>query len=92
MKRPKTTDLIYDAKGTLKIRKKMSSIKKSKITINIDEDILLALKTMSSTTGVPYQTLLNRLLRQQVSVESENEARLDKLEREVANLKKKSSA
>ncbi len=92
MKKPKISDLVYDEKGTKKIREAIVKAKKIKITVNIDEDVLSALKVIADRTGVPYQTLLNRLLRQSVDNKDAEVSRLERLEKEVALLKKKLSA
>jgi predicted DNA binding CopG/RHH family protein len=92
MKKPKLSDLRIDAKGTKAMREKMAKAKKIKITINIDEDVLESVRGKADESGIPYQSLLNRLLRDAVEKTSENDSRLEKLEREVQALKKKVSA
>jgi predicted DNA binding CopG/RHH family protein len=92
MKKPKMSDLEVDRLGTLKMRSVMARSKKIKITINIDDDIIGALKRISKKTGVPYQSLMNSLLRIAVSEKEAEVSRLDRLESEVARLKKKLSA
>ncbi|MEQ1664613.1 MAG: antitoxin [Bdellovibrionales bacterium] len=69
----------------------MARSKKIKITINIDDDNIGALKSISKKTGVPYQSLLNSLLRNAVSDKEAEGSRLDRLESEVERLKKKLS-
>ncbi len=88
MKQPKLNDLILDVQGTKKMRSAMRKAKKIKITVNLDEDILSQLKAYSDESGVPYQTLLNRLLRKAVELKSEETERLDRIEKELAKLKK----
>ncbi|MCB0351717.1 MAG: BrnA antitoxin family protein [Bdellovibrionales bacterium] len=92
MKKPKISDLEYDEKGTKKIRHAIARAKKIKITVNIDEDVLGALKVIADKTGMPYQTLLNRLLRQSVGNKEAEVSRIERLEKDVALLKKKLSA
>jgi len=92
MKQPKLSDLRVDTKGTKAMREKMAKAKKTKITINIDEDVLESVRGKAVESGVPYQSLLNRLLRDAVEKASESDSRLEKLEREVQALKKKVSA
>ncbi len=89
MKQPKLSDLRIDTKGTKLMREKMAKVKKIKITINIDEDVLESVRGRADESGIPYQSLLNRLLRDAVEKVSENNSRLKKLEREVQALKKK---
>lgn len=92
MKQPKLSDLRIDTKGTKAMREKMAKAKKIKITINIDEDVLESVRGKADESGIPYQSLLNRLLRDAVEKASVNDSRLEKLEREVQALKKKVSA
>jgi len=94
MKQPKLKDIQIDFKATEKIRSRMAQVKKIKITVNIDEDLLDDLKLKSDKTGVPYQRLLNRALRSglQNKTATNESTRLDRLEKEVALLKKKLSA
>jgi len=92
MKQPKLSDLRIDTKGTKAVRKMMAKAKKIKITINVDEDLLAELKQMAEETGTPYQSLLNRVLKDAVMTKKDEGSRLDRLEREVERLKKKISA
>ena len=89
MKEPKTRNLVYDKVGTRKIRKLAKETKKSKITINFDSDILAEVKEMAEELGSPYQTLLNKIVRDAVSEKRTVSERLSKLEKEVRALKKK---
>jgi len=92
MKQPKLSDLKIDTKGTKAIRKLMAKAKKIKITVNVDEDLLVELKHMAEETGTPYQSLLNRILKDAVFNKKNEGSRLDRLEREFERLKKKISA
>lgn len=94
MKQPKIKDLKIDLKGTQTLRTRMAKAKKIKITINIDEDLLTALKLRSDDSGIPYQVLLNKLLRSSIekSIPNKAQSRLDRLEKEVAKLKRSISA
>ncbi len=92
MKQPKLSDLKIDMKGTKAMRKVMAKTKKIKITVNVDEDILVELKQMAKETGTPYQSLLNRVLKDAVMIKKEEGSRLDRIEREIERLKKKISA
>ena len=92
MKQPKLNDVKVDVKGTKAIRSMMAKAKKIKITINVDEDLLAELRQMADSSGVPYQTLLNRVLKDAISLKRDEGSRLDRLEREVERLKKKLSA
>ncbi len=92
MKQPKLNDLKIDAKGTKAMRKMMAKAKKIKITVNVDEDLLMELRNMAEATGTPYQSLLNKVLKEAVMTKKDEGSRLDRLEREVERLKKKLSA
>lgn len=92
MKQPKLSDLKIDVKGTKTVRKLMAKSKKIKITVNVDEDLLNELKYMAQETGTPYQSLLNRVLKDAVMSKKDEGSRLDRLEREIEKLKKKISA
>jgi predicted DNA binding CopG/RHH family protein len=92
MKQPKLNDLKIDAKGTKNLRKMMAKSKKIKITINVDENILAEVRRMAEEMGTPYQTLLNKVLRDALIAKHNEGSRLDRLEQEVERLKKKLSA
>jgi len=92
MKQPKLSDLQIDAKGTKAIRAAMAKAKKVKITINVDGDLLTQLREISESSGVPYQTLMNKVLRQALQSREDESSRLDRLEKEFAKLKKQLSA
>ena len=89
MKQPKMSDLKYDSSGTQKMRKAMAKQKKVKITINFDADILDEIRKMAEDMGTPYQTLLNKIVRDSLLKKKADETRLDRLERELKKLKKK---
>lgn len=89
MKQPKMSNLKIDKKGTKAMRKKMAEAKKVKITINFDADILDEIKKMANDMGSPYQTLLNKIVRDSVKQKKTQESRLDRLEKELKALKKK---
>ena len=89
MKQPKFSNLSIDRRGTQVIRKQMSKSKKVKITINIDQDSLESLRAIAGQSGASYQKLLNHILREGLSKKADSESRLDKIESEIAKLKKK---
>ncbi len=91
MKPPKL-DLKIDWEGTKRMRKLAARSQKIKITINIDSDILSQIRQRAGKNGSPYQLYLNHLLRETLSQKESEEARLDRLEREVALIKKKLAA
>lgn len=89
MKQPKMSNLKIDKKGTKAMRKKVTETKKVKITINFDSDILDEIKKLADDMGSPYQTLLNKLVRDSLVKKRAEEDRLSRLEKEVKALKKK---
>ncbi|MDO9182371.1 MAG: hypothetical protein Q7U04_08170 [Bacteriovorax sp.] len=92
MKQPKLSNLVINGSGTKKIREIATRSKKIKITINVDKDSLDSIKEMASKTGGSYQKILNEILKNGIEKHSNSENRLQKLEREVAKIKKKIAA
>lgn len=88
MKQPRMSDLVIDRKGTKRMRAEAAKTRRVKITINIDQDSLDSLREMAGKTGAPYQKLLNQILREGLRKRGESESRLDRIERELARLKK----
>ena len=89
MRQPKLSNLSIDVKGTLAMRNTAAKAKRVKITINIDEHSLSLLRHRSDKTGVPYQRLMNQILKEALKGEEAMESRLEKLERELGKLRKK---
>ena len=89
MKQPKLSNLKLDQKGTKALRDSMAKSKKIKITINFDADILDEVKKLAKDTGSPYQTLLNKIVRDSLIQKRTQETRLDRLEKEIQALKKR---
>lgn len=89
MKTPKLNELQIDAKGTRIIRNQMKKSKKIKITINLDSDLLNSVREIAAKQGTPYQSLVNRLLKQALEKKTKEESRLDRLEKELEKLKEK---
>jgi predicted DNA binding CopG/RHH family protein len=79
------------ADGSVRISGVAPAAGKTKITINIDRDILGVLRTEAAKTGVPYQRLVNQLLRKALQKDGEMESRLERLERKMNKLKRKLS-
>ena len=92
MKKPKPSDLKHDVSETRKIRSAMRKPKGVKITINIDSESLEQLRELAAQSGIPYQRLLNKLLREGLGKGSSIESRLEKLEKELERLRKKLAA
>jgi predicted DNA binding CopG/RHH family protein len=88
MKEPRLNELVIDDKGTQQIRRKMAAARSVKITMNIDKGSLDILRAKAAETGVPYQRLLNQFLNRALQNDAQTESRLDRLEKEVARLKK----
>lgn len=89
MKQPKMTNLRVDAVGTKKLRAAMQQARSIKITINIDADSLSTLRETAERTGIPYQRLLNNILKEGLASQRLTEDRLARIEKELARLKKK---
>jgi len=91
MKQPNLSDVRIDRAGTRKIRmaEKKGFIK---ITINIDQDSLSLLRAMADETGVPYQRLLNTLLKESLKGKDTIESRIGRIEQELKKVKRKLAA
>ncbi len=91
MRQPRLGDLRLDRAGTRKMRAaaKQDSIK---ITINIDRDSLSLLRAMAAETGVPYQRLLNVLLKEGLKGRETIQARVEHLEQELKKVKRRLAA
>lgn len=92
MKQPKLSKLEMNAKLTREIRKQGLKEKKVKITINIDHESLNILRKKSERSGVPYQRLLNIVLKEALVQEKKTESRIDQLENEIEGIKRKLAA
>ncbi len=86
MKQPKLSEVTIDRDETKRIRAMMAKTKRIKITINIDESTLKDLRRLSASTGIPYQTLLNRILQDAIEQKIAEESRLEKIEREIVGI------
>ncbi len=92
MKKPRMRDLTLDHAGTREIRSEMARRGAVKITINVDADSLEKLKELSAESGVPYQRLLNSILRDRLATASTVQTRLDRIEKELARVKRQLAA
>ena len=88
MRKPHVRDMRVDAAGTRRLRTEMTARRSVKITINVDADSLTKLKALSAESGIPYQRLLNRILKEHLGTVDTLAARLDRIERELARVKK----
>ncbi len=87
-KQPKLSDLKLDVKGTQSMRVAMAKAKKIKITINLDADLVSQARQFAQKRDIPYQRYLNRILRTALLQQDAEESRIDRLERELAALKR----
>ncbi len=92
MRKPRVRDMKVDTAGTRRLRAEMAGRASVKITINVDADSLAKLKELSADSGVPYQRLLNSILKERLSKADTVHSRLDRIEKEVARLKKSLAA
>jgi len=92
MKKPNVSQLKHDVAETGRIHAGMRGPQSVKITININSETLQQLREMAMQTGVPYQRLLNRILKEGLGKSGSTETRLDKIEKELERLKKKLAA
>ena len=92
MKQPKMSSLKINKSETKKIRSGLAKKESVKITINIDAKTLSGLRLMAEKTDIPYQRLMNRLLKESLDHKSNNDSRLDRIEKELKKLKAKIAA
>ena len=92
MREPKLKNLKVDIAETAKVRRGLKKQKSVKITINLDASSLEAVKREASSSGIPYQRLLNRLLKESLASNRATESRIDRIERELREVKKRLAA
>lgn len=92
MREPKLKNLKVDVAETAKIKGALKKQRHVKITINLDADSLDAVKKEASASGVPYQRLLNRLLKESLAGRHATESRIDRIEKELREMKKRLAA
>lgn len=92
MRKPSVKNLRDNPKETRRIRSALARRKSVKITINIDSGSLAELRRLSTESGVPYQRLLNQVLREGLASRTKTESRLARLERELEQVKKQVAA
>jgi hypothetical protein len=66
----------------------MAKAKNIKITINVDAASLAPLKELAAESGIPYQRLLNIILKEGLERKSTLESRIEKIERDLREMKK----
>ena len=91
MKQPKLTNLTIDYEGTRKLRAQMKRSRSVKITINIEEQPARAQKN-SGRPAIPYQRILSQVLKEASLEKADAQSRLDRIERELAKLKRQIAA
>ena len=92
MRKPSLKSLKTNTTETSNIRKSMARQKSVKITININAETLSKLRAMADQSGIPYQRLINRTLTESLHGKSSSESRLERIEKELKDLKKKIAA
>jgi predicted DNA binding CopG/RHH family protein len=92
MRKPKINDVRVDTGGTRRFRAEMAGHRSVKITLNVDADSLAKLKALSADSGVPYQRLLNHILKERLAKADTVHTRLDRIEKELARFKKSRAA
>ena len=92
MREPKLKNLRVDVAETSKIRRSLKKQKSVKITTNLDADSLETLKKAASSSGVPYQRLINKILRESLKNTRATESRIDRIERELREVKRQLAA
>jgi len=70
----------------------MAKVKKVRITIHLDQAVLSYVRSLAQESGSPYQTFLNKLLRETVGKKLDEGKRHDRIKKELERLKKKVAA
>ena len=93
MKKPNLKNIKVNNILTKQIRNSFSKQKSVKITINIDSETLANIRSIADKSGIPYQRLINKTLKEQISSKVKiSDDRLDRLEHEIKSIKKKLAA
>ena len=92
MRKPGIKNLRVDPKETKRMQSALAGRNSVKITINVDSTSLAELRRLSAGSGIPYQRLLNQVLREGLAGRAKTESRLDRLERELKQVKKEVAA
>ena len=91
-KRGRISENTASALPRSKVRRSIKKQKSVKITINIDAESLAALKKEASASGAPYQRLLNRILKESLANKKSTESRIERIERELREVKRRLAA
>ena len=89
MKKPSLKSVKIDVGETKRVRSAMARQKSVKITININADTLKKVRSLANKSGMPYQRLINRMLGENLDDTETTESRLEKVEKELRQLKMK---
>lgn len=92
MKQPNLNRLRIDQTATDKLRAALSKSDRVTITVHLGRQSLHALKTLSTSTGIPYQRLLNRLITAGATQQETIQVRLNRLEQELRKIKRRFAA
>ena len=88
MRKPSIRALNVDPAGTRRLRAEMAGRGSVKVTINVDAASLATLQALSVESGVPHQRLLNSLLKERLATSDTVHACLDRIEKELARVKR----
>lgn len=88
MRKPRISDVKVDTLGTRRLRAQIAGRGNVKITINVDADSLAKLKALSAESGVPYQRLLNSILKERLATADTVHSRLTRVEKALARVQK----
>ena len=88
MREPTLDRLKVDEAGMAKLRAAFGRQKAVQITIDMDANSFRGLKRAARETGVPYETLLGRLLKMGEHRRATMESCLNRLEQEVKRMKR----
>ena len=91
MKEPKLKDLVDAPDLADKIKSSLGTATKTRITINIDTDVLNKIKNQAEKERLPYQHLLNKFLGEHLEVKKSQEKWRTKIEKEITTLKEELS-
>ncbi len=88
MREPSLAQLKIDEAATERMRKAIAASKAVKITITLDRSSLKTLQELSRKTGVPYQDLIGKTVKDAMRRRITTDSRIDRLERELKKMKR----
>lgn len=92
MKQPKLSNLTIDHEGTRKLRAQMKRSRSVKITINIIEEQHAREQKGSGRPTIPYHQILSQVIKEASFKKADAQSRLDRIEKELAKLKRQIAA